>query len=693
MKGRSGSESGADSGPSGRPRQNAKRVTTTPGRDATLPHEGTSPIDRAAMPARFSDLVSAAKVAAFVKYADGRYAYVNPYLLSTMGKPLESDWLGKTDAEIWPQDLAARIRGEDEAVLVEGAFGAFTQVMPLQDGPHTFLVMKFPLPTDDGRIGLGGVGVDITQHLNTEGERDRLAAAVEQAVESVVITDSAARITYVNPAFERVTGYARDEVIGQNPRLLKSGLEPRSFYEAMWAMLTSGKPWVADIINRRKDGSLFTEEAVISPIRDPSGDVTGYVAVKRDVTDERALAERSIQSARERALVALTIRDLRAGDTPEATAQAICRQVTSVTGIAATQLLLFESDGRAMPIGFVIGGRPDPPLKRLPYQHSRQLLGRAGEGPWIEPWMNRQGYPYNQLLTGVGVRSLAYAPVRYDGQLIGLLVIQATDPVDKAAIAEAMPALVEFADLAGVLIGRDVAERTEAGRARQHVAGIIANGAFHPVFQPIVELGRDAIVGYEALTRFDDGANPEVVFAQAAAVGLGIELETATLEAALLAAEALPRRAWLNLNASPELIISGDSLRNLIDGSQRRLVLEVTEHTAVADYPAFRAAIASLGSNVEVAVDDAGAGFSSLRHIVELHPMFVKLDRSLVAGLHDDESRQAMIVGLRYFARAIGSRLIAEGIETPDELSTLRALDIGLGQGYLLGRPLPVDDA
>ncbi len=169
-------------------------------------------------------------------------------------------------------------------------------------------------------------------------------------------------------------------------------------------------------------------------------------------------------------------------------------------------------------------------------------------------------------------------------------------------------------------------------------------------------------------------------------------METATLQAALAAAEALPRSAWLNLNASPELILAREPLRTLLRGSRRRLVLEVTEHTAIADYPAFRAAMAALGPKVELAVDDAGAGFASLRHILELRPAFVKLDRSLIAGLESDYARHAMIVGLAHFARATGFRLIAEGIETDQELAVLRALDIHLGQGFLLGRPLPVGD-
>jgi PAS domain S-box-containing protein len=533
----------------------------------------------------------------------------------------------------------------------------------------------------------------ITAHFGDLEERDRLTAAIEQVTESVIITDLDARITYVNHAFELVTGFGRDEVIGQNPRFQKSGLQTPWFYDAMWAALTNGLPWSADFVNRRKDGALHTEEVVISPIRDSSGAITSYVAVQRDVTHERALAERASHLARERTLIAETIRSLRSGDTPEATARAICRRVVSLTGVVAAQLALFDLDGRAWPIGFVVEDQSDPPLRRLPEQRSRQLRERAAEGSWIEPWINRPSNPYNHLLNSLGVHAVACAPVRHEQLLIGLLVIYATGSVEDVTVTGSLPALVEFADLAGALIGRDVAERTEAGRGRDHIADVISRRAFGPVFQPIVDLRRDEIVGYEALTRFTDGSNPEVLFDEAAAVGLGHELETATLHAALDAAETLPQSAWLNLNASPELILAGEPLRSLLAGISRRLVLEVTEHAPIADYAAFRAAMAALGPKVEFAVDDTGTGFASLRHIVELRPAFVKLDRSLMVGLESDNARQAMIVGLCHFAQVTGCRLIVEGIETDSELTLLRALAVDLGQGYLLGRPLPVGAA
>jgi len=131
-----------------------------------------------------------------------------------------------------------------------------------------------------------------------EEERARLAMAVEQAGESIVVTGTDGAIRYVNPAFERVTGYRREEVLGKNPRVLKSGRQSEAFYRELWDVLTRGQTWRGCFVNRRKDGTLFEEDAVISPVRDASGGVVNYVAVKRDVTEERRNEEQVRRSQR-----------------------------------------------------------------------------------------------------------------------------------------------------------------------------------------------------------------------------------------------------------------------------------------------------------------------------------------------------------------------------------------------------------
>jgi two-component system sensor histidine kinase/response regulator len=121
--------------------------------------------------------------------------------------------------------------------------------------------------------------------------------AVDQSAESIVITDLEIRITYVNESFLRQTGYARDELIGRNPRILKSGKTPREAYEALWSALRQGQTWRGELVNRRKDGSEFIEFAIISPIRSADGTVTHYVAVKEDITERKRLAPNSTATA------------------------------------------------------------------------------------------------------------------------------------------------------------------------------------------------------------------------------------------------------------------------------------------------------------------------------------------------------------------------------------------------------------
>ena len=137
---------------------------------------------------------------------------------------------------------------------------------------------------------------DVTRRKQAEAEHQRLTRAIEQVAETVVVTDILGNITYVNPAFETITGYLRAEVLGRNPRFLKSGEQDMAFYRALWAIISGGGTWQGRLVNKKKNGTLYTESATISPVRDASGVITSYVAVKRDVTRELALEAQFLQS-------------------------------------------------------------------------------------------------------------------------------------------------------------------------------------------------------------------------------------------------------------------------------------------------------------------------------------------------------------------------------------------------------------
>jgi EAL domain-containing protein (putative c-di-GMP-specific phosphodiesterase class I) len=237
---------------------------------------------------------------------------------------------------------------------------------------------------------------------------------------------------------------------------------------------------------------------------------------------------------------------------------------------------------------------------------------------------------------------------------------------------------------------------TEGGRdpstpeRRGELAAIIDDGAFRAVFQPMVALYKSEVVGYEALTRFDDGTRPDLRFADAKGLGIGAELELATIAAAVAAARALPRGRFISINLSPELLVSHQKELEAAIGElhrDRTVVLELTEHDVVDDYESLRGSLARFDPAVQLSVDDAGAGFSTLRHVVMLEPHYVKLDRTWVCDIDADPTRQALVAGLSHFARTTGCELVAEGIESEPERDKLTELDVSIGQGYLLGVP------
>lgn len=233
-----------------------------------------------------------------------------------------------------------------------------------------------------------------------------------------------------------------------------------------------------------------------------------------------------------------------------------------------------------------------------------------------------------------------------------------------------------------------------AEEARAGVEAMLSSRTLLTAFQPIRALDSGAVIGAEALTRFlsadDPGMSPQAWFVEAASVGLGVDLEIIALQSALSAAVSLPEDLYVAVNLSPGACLD-NRISSVVQGSAipvGRVVLELTEHHGVADYGRLGEALAPLRrAGLRIAVDDAGAGFASMRHIVELRPDLIKLDRDIITGINADAGLQALGAAMVKFAGEIGASLVAEGIETQAELAAVRKLGMGAGQGYLLGRP------
>lgn len=248
-------------------------------------------------------------------------------------------------------------------------------------------------------------------------------------------------------------------------------------------------------------------------------------------------------------------------------------------------------------------------------------------------------------------------------------------------------------------IGKVLEERDNALQEKrltmQRLRNMLDSHGFTSEFQPIFDLDSGKTIGFEALSRFaaEPRRGPELWVADASSVGLEGELEVALLQNALQSLQDIPEHAYLSLNVTPTTILNG-KLDSLLEGHRLdRLVLEITEHQSIGDYEKIDNALASLREQgLRLAVDDAGAGYASFRHILKLKPDIIKLDISLIKDIDTDIACKTLASALVGFAKATGSQVIAEGVETGAELKTLRELGISRVQGFLLGRPKALED-
>lgn len=243
-----------------------------------------------------------------------------------------------------------------------------------------------------------------------------------------------------------------------------------------------------------------------------------------------------------------------------------------------------------------------------------------------------------------------------------------------------------------VVLSSRVRQMLRVRTLRRRTLDVLEHRRLAIAFQPIVEIASGEVIGYEALSRFtaEPAATPDVWFAAADEVGLGLELELLAVRAALSAAEGLPGTPYVAINVSPAMLMHPRLLTEMLQARipPTRLVLEVTEHVAIDDYTVVLETRSRLRQHgIRLAVDDAGSGYSSLRHIVALTPDIIKLDRALVAGVDHDVALRALVAAMVMYSLESAAVIVGEGVETTAEYHALGDLGVNAAQGYLLGRP------
>lgn len=328
------------------------------------------------------------------------------------------------------------------------------------------------------------------------------------------------------------------------------------------------------------------------------------------------------------------------------------------------------------------------PLEQV---YCRHIL--AGRLPELIPDTAKVPFATSLPITAaVPIGAHVSVPVRRaDGEVYGMFCCLSPTPHPELNERD-LHIVRAFAGMVAEEMQREQAAQQSLAEKTALVRQALEPGAFSIHLQPICALAGGQPLGFEALSRFAIAPvrSPDAWFNDATECGLATELECAAIEAALTVYDQLPAPFTLSVNASPETVSSGALAQVLGDRPLDRLTVELTEHAAVKSYDELAAALAPLRArDAKLAIDDAGAGFAGLQHILRLEPDIIKLDMTLIQTIDVDPARRALAGAMQMFARQTGAVLVAEGVETREELSTLARLSFIRVQGYLLGRPRP----
>lgn len=644
----------------------------------------------------------------YIKDREGVYRLVNERFVQVLGQP---DASGDTVFDLLEEPYARFISERDQQVLEQGTPVQFQTEFPVNDELHRWFMVKFPLVDEQGHCyAVATVATDVTEQERNENLARIARRVFEHTSEGIMITDADNRIVDVNQSLVRMSGYNRDQLIGESPNIQNSGRQDPVFYHRFWQALEQQGNWTGEMENRRADGSLYPVRLSVSAIYDRSGGLDGYFGIFQDITHEKQAEQDLHRLAYHDSLTGLFNRT----EFQRVLSEAVHRgeRYGEPFGLLFIDLDLFKevNDSLGHAVGDQLLCEVANRLRSCIRDSDRAFRLGGDEFTLLLPQVKR-----DSELSAVAEKALQALkkPFFIDDRevRIGCSIGVVSYPRD----GHGADILLGHADAAMYFakeLGRgrfaffdpQINERNQrAMKVKSELPKALERQEFSLVYQP-KQKPDGAVTGYEALMRWQSaelGAVSPAEFIPLAETSDALELMTDWLLQQVVADLKDPKLSGkqIAINLSPRQFQGGnwaESLKQTIETNNlcpEQLCIEVTEGALVENFATAAeqlSAVQALG--VEVAVDDFGTGYSSLEYLKRLPIDYLKIDRSFVRDIETDADDRVIVETIIVLAHSLGLQVVAEGVETRAQADFLSERGCDELQGYLFSAPRPLSE-
>ena len=664
----------------------------------------------------------------FLKDTEGRYLLINRQFEKALH--VTKDLLiGKTDYDLFPhdKDKVDVLRMNDRKVIETKTPLTLEEVVPHDDGLHTYISVKFPIfDSSENLYGICCISTDITEHKRIEAELQKLSMVIEQSINIKFITDVKGHIEYVNPMFVHVTGYSKEEVIGQSPRLLGSGETSHTSYEELWRTILAGNTWRGVFKNKKKNGQYYWANGLISPIRNEKGQITHFLAIQEDIT-RKMQSEEKIKYLASYDELTDTLNRTRF---TEVMNEWISYAKTSNT----TGVILFIDNDNFRLINDTYGhSTGDNILKRMAKilqntlsdidtqyfktsesikEKMESILGRLGGDEFVILLPSRNKKEGLETAEEIRKRIEGFPFIEEAGHLtvtIGIVLYPEHGITIQDLFTKADASVYHAKEL-----GRNQAhlyqpedlilEKMQSRIAwKGRIQKAIKENRFEPWFQPILDLKNNTISHYEALARMRDGNGdiilPGAFIDVAETFGIIQDIDRIIIEKTMKFQSKLRKQGnpfFFSINLSGKDLTDVKILEFLkatiteTGADPKRLIFEITETSAVHDLDRAVKFIRELRLiGCSFSLDDFGVGFTSFKYLKELWVDYIKIDGSFISRLHETQSDHIFVKAIADVARGMGIKTVAEFVENKEIVNYLKEYGVDYAQGYFIGKPSP----